>query len=179
MAQEGIFILNQSREPNAGIFQLPQEADKEKFSFQWVKRGGSVDAAKQPQPILGTNMGAEGWSVFLYPKDHKLANRPAEVPTSKDTYILMQRPKSVQADVNAIYGNISKQHLVHQQTGDIIRDPVTGGNNADPGMLTDARIRQATGITEFGGETLQIPMNPVRVNPKVEAEPAARVSTEV
>lgn len=171
--------MNASKEPSAGVFQLPPEFDKLKYAAEWVKRGAAVDSKKLPQPILGTNHGSEGWTVFTFPKDHRLAGRPAEVPTAKDgVYILMMRPLSVQKDVNAIYGNISKQHLVHQQSGEFIADPVTGGNNSDRGMLSDARIRQGTGVTEFGGETLNIPMNLVRNVPKVEAEPAANVSTE-
>jgi hypothetical protein len=168
-----IFVMNQTKEPSAGIFQLPKEFDTTKYAAQWTKQGSEVDAAQSPQPILGTNYGSVGWKVWQYPSEHKLKGQLAKVPVKNGTYVLMFRPRSVQDSVNAIYGNVSKQHLIREQSG----ESIAGQLVTDPGILTDDRIRQATGITEFGGEGLRVQMNPISSGRQVEAQPAAQVET--
>lgn len=169
MPQEGIFVLEQSKEPNSGIFTLPLDFDKKAHVSEWVKKGPEVDAKKGPQPIIGTNYGSEGWQVWLYPPGHKMSKRPCEVATKTGPYILMFRPKAVQEQVNALYGNVSKQHLIREQSG----ESIAGQQITDSGILSDERIKQATGITEFGGDEPKIQMNPVRLSPRIEAPPAA------
>lgn len=167
--QEGIFVLETSKEPSAGVFTVPQDFDKQRNAIQWAKKGPEVDALRGPQPIIGTNYGAEGWQVWLHPPGHKLAKRPFEVATKTGIYILMYRPKPVQEQVNALYGNVSKQHLVREQAG----EQIGGQLVTDAGILSDARIKQATGITEFGGDEPRIIMNTVQLSPRVEAPAAA------
>lgn len=162
--------MSQSREPSAGIFQLPTDFDKKTLSANWVQKGAAVDAAKMPVPIIGTNYGAEGYQVWQYPKGHKLAGRPCEVATKGGSYILMFRPLTVTQQVNAIYGNVSKRHLIQEQSGRTI----AGQPIIDPGMLSDERIRKATGIKEFGGDDeFSVEMNLVQNTNRVEAQPAA------
>lgn len=160
--------------PSAGIFTLPTEFNSKDYAAQWAPKGNGVDAMKAPQPIIGTNYGACGWSVWQYPKEHRLGNRPAEVVTKSGPYILMFRPKSVQDDVNAIYGNLSKTHLIREQSG----ESIAGQTVTDHGILSDERIKKGTGITEFGGETLSVPMNPVSNAPRREASPVATAMTD-
>jgi hypothetical protein len=169
MPEQGIFIMAQQKTPSAGIFTLPSDFDKVLYSAQWITKGPAVDAAKMPQPIVGTNYGAEGWAVWQYPKGHKLAGRPAEVATRSGVYILMFRPLSVQEGVNALYGNVSKKHLLREQSGETI----AGQAVIDPGILSDSRIRAATGITEFGGDDPQMRMNPEPTGTRVQAQPLA------
>lgn len=165
--------MAQKHEASAGVFNLPTTFDKQKYAAHWVKKGNAVDAMKAPQPILGTNYGAEGWSVWQYPNGN-LKGRPAEVTTEKSgVYVLMCRPRSVQDDVNAIYGNVSKQHLIKETTG----QSIAGQEIADGGMLTDDMIRKATGITEFGGEDTPVLMNRIRNGVRVEPVPAAEAET--
>lgn len=170
MPEEGIFVHNVSKEPTAGVFNLPPEFDKDNYVAEWVKKGSDVDAKKLAQPIVGTNYASQGWTVWTHPQGHRLAGRPAEVPTSKSgVYILMYRPRKIQEQVNALYGNVSKQHLIREQSGQSIAGQIV----SDPGMLSDERIKQATGITEFGGEDLQVQMNSVPLARKVQAPPVA------
>jgi hypothetical protein len=172
MGEPNIFVMGRPKEASAGVFTLPAEFDTAKHAAEWVKKGPDVDAKRAAQPILGTNFGAVGWTPWAYPAGHALAKRPAEVTVKGGTYILMCRPRSVQNDVNAIYGNVSKQHLVREQSGQTI-----AGSPVEGGMLSDSRIREATGITEFGGEDLRVEMNPVAVAPRVEAQPVATAET--
>ena len=173
MGDANIFVMGKPKETSAGVFTLPLQFSSTEFAAEWVKKGADVDAKRAVQPILGTNLGSVGWEPWLYP-DGKLKGRPAEVTVKNGSYILMCRPRKAQDDVNAIYGNVSKQHLVREQSGETI----AGQQPTDSGMLNDQRIKEATGITEFGGEDPKVQFNPVRVQKsQVEAPPIATVET--
>jgi len=151
---------------NAGIFQLPVQFDTTKFSANWVAKGPSVDKAQALQPILGTNKAAHGWEVWKYPKGHTNAGKPHSTSTSKAEYVLMFRPKGISEAVNAIYGNVSKRHLVRHQTEAI---PVAPAATGDHSVLSDAALRQS-GIRDFGDDyAMNIPQNPETPAPQVEA----------
>jgi hypothetical protein len=175
MEAENIFVMYREGNTNAGVFALPKEFDTKLYAAEWAKKGADVDAKRGPQPIVGTNFGAVGWKPWLYPEDSKLKGRPCEVAVKNGTYVLLCRPRGVQNDVNAIYGNVSKQHLIREQQG----ESIAGQPVRDPGMLSDARIRETTGIKEFGGDDrLNIEMNSVAVKtPQVEQAPVATVET--
>lgn len=159
--------------PNAGFFTLPVEFNSRHHAAQWVKKGPAVDRAQQVQPIIGTQFGSDGWSVWKYPEGHKLKGRPAEVTLASGQYILMFRPIGVQQASNAIYGNVSKRHLIKEQAGHTIGgQPIT-----DPGILNDERLTMGTGIREFGEESFQMPLNPEPLASKVEAPPVATGTT--
>lgn len=171
---QGIHVISSAqRGPNAGYFNLPPSFDQKKYVAHWERKGAAVDQRKQVQPILGTNYGSDGWEVWKYPAGHELAGRPAEVALKSGAYILMFRPRSVQESVNAICGNVSKRHLMREARGETI----AGQPIADPGILTDEKITQGTGLKEFGEETYQIQLNREPSSPKVEAEPAATGTT--
>lgn len=176
MSAKGIHVIShESRGPNAGFFNLPPQFDVKKYAAHWERKGAAVDQRKQVQPIMGTNLGADGWEVWKYPEGHELKGRPAEVALKSGAYILMFRPRDVQDNVNAICGNVSKQHLIREQGGLTVAGQPR--ENVDPGMLTDPQITKGTGLKEFGEETFQVQMNPTPSSQKVEAGPAATATT--
>lgn len=165
---EGIVTFDAPSGGNAGHFNLPGDFDPKLHAANWVQVGPNVDKAKGVQPILGTNFGAVGWEVWKYPKGHKEAGKPHKVTLSKGEYMLMFRPKSVQENVNAIYGNVSKRHLVRTQTEAI---PTAPGATGDEGVLSPARL-EAAGVRDFGNDyEMNIPQNPVKTSPQVDGEP--------
>lgn len=153
---------------NAGFFQLPTQFDQIQHSANWVPKGPQVEKAQQLQPILGTNKAASGWAVWKYPKGHKDAGKPHTANTSKGDYILMFRPKHVSEAVNAIYGNVSKRHLVRHQ-GEVT--PVAPGADGDRSVLSNAVLNQH-GVRDFGDDyTMNIPQNPETTAAQVTAPP--------
>lgn len=166
-------IAGPSRGPNAGYFNLPPEFDQKKFVSQWSKKGSEVEQAQQVQPIMGTNYGADGWTVWKYPQGHEQAGRLKEVVLKSGTYVLMFRPRPLQEAVNAICGNVSKRHLLSEQRGETL----AGKPIPDPGILTDEQIKRGTGLREFGEETFQVQMNPEPSGAKVEAPATSNAET--
>lgn len=135
----------------AGPMNLPPSFDKEKFAAKWVKEGPDVQAAAEREWILGTNLTADGWEVW---KDAQ--GRPHKVALRSGTYIVLHRSAVVQKDVNAIYGNIGKERLMQEKSGQ-----TTGGvPTTDPGLLSDDRIAKVTGVREDLGEG-DVKLNPV------------------
>lgn len=169
-----IFVMGRAKEANAGAFSLPAEFNREELAAEWVKKGAEVDAKRGAQPILGTNYGSPGWKPWVFPEGHRLKGKNFETSVKTGTYVLMCRKRAIQDDVNALYGNVSKQHLVRETAGETI----AGQAPTDLGMLTDQRIREATGIKEFGGDDPKVEFNQVRVRAsQVEEPPAATVET--
>ncbi len=172
---QGIRTISSSeRGPNAGYFNLPPEFDAKKCAAHWAREGGEVAQRQQVQPILGTNYGSDGWEVWKYPDSNKeMRGRIHKVTLKTGTYVLMFRPKSVQDNVNAICGNVSKRHLMNEQRGATL----AGQPIQDPGILTNEQLKRGTGLSEFGEEPFQLPMNREPSSQKVEAEPAATGTT--
>lgn len=153
---------------NAGFFQLPLGFDQLKHSANWVPKGPQVEKAQTLQPILGTNKAASGWEVWKHPKGHKEAGKPCTANTSKGEYILMFRPKHVSEAVNAIYGNVSKRHLVRHQ-GEVT--PVAPGADGDRSVLSNAALNQH-GVRDFGDDyQMNVPQNPETTAAAVTAPP--------
>lgn len=167
---EGIVTLSAPVGGGAGHFTLPSEFNQQLFAAHWALVGPAVESAKQLQPILGTNKAAQGWEVWKFPKGSKNAEKPHKVSVKNGEYVLMFRKKSIQNNVNAIYGNVSKRHLIREQRGESIGGAVI----RDPGVLNNERIAKQYNIRDFGDEyEMNVPENPETSAPQVVAEPDA------
>lgn len=144
MALEGITLIKApSTEPNAGIFNLPSQFNRKDHAALWAKHGAEVEARQQREYLQGSNFSAEGWTVW---KDK--ADKICTVATrAGETYVLMFRKRTIQDNVNAIYGDVSKRRMIQEHDGATI-----GGNAAgDTGMLTDQALERSH-IRDFDGE---------------------------
>jgi hypothetical protein len=128
---------------NAGIFNLPPEFDRKKYAANWVEEGGAVEGAKQRESILGTNFTADGWTVYKG-KDGKPVKVHTGAGKKSAVYVLMFRPKTVQQNVNALYGNVGKHYARAEQTSGAIS---LAENGQDPGMLP-TQVLDQLGVRE-------------------------------
>src|SRR6187455_1502073 len=92
----------------AGMFTLPPNFDQKLHAAKWVEEA-AVPWAKQREPIVGTNLSADGWEVWKASSEEGAKAKPTIVSDGKGRkYTLMFRSKAVQDQVNALYGNVSK-----------------------------------------------------------------------
>ena len=135
--------------PDSGIFNLPPAFDTTKFAAEWVEEG-MVEMKKQRQSLIGCNATADGWEVWkAKPKDSVTT-----VSTSRGKkFVLMCRDRKLQNDVNAMFGNVSKNAIRREIKG----ETVAGDIQQDPGMLTEQRLRGElrgeAGYTDGQGDT--------------------------
>ncbi len=178
MSLEGITdVVNAGSNVDAGQFNLPTEFDVAQYASRWVKKGNAVEQARQPEPLMGTNKQAAGWELWKYPKTNKekKAGLNCEANLKSGTYMLMFRKRSIQDNVNAIYGNVSKELLMREQRG----ETVGGAVNTDSGLISDERISKKYGLTEFGDDNGSIALNKITSSAaKVEADPEVVATTE-
>lgn len=171
---EGIIEMSSPGQLNPGIFRLPAQFDTKLFAASWVKKGPEVEAARGVQPILGTSKGATGWEIWRYPAKHPQAGKPCTVTSKAGEFILMFRKRNIQDNVNAIYGNVSKRHLMKEQTGEVLDSKPVG----DRGVLTHSRL-QKMGMQDFGDDyQVNLPENPESSAPLVSPEPDAVGTTQ-
>lgn len=132
------FVEMPASEPDAGMFNLPPEFDRKQHAAHWVKKGPDVQRMAQRQPVVGAQgVTSDGWQVW---KDSK--GRQAAVTTSKSgEYILMFRPKLVQDQENALYGNVSKGRMLREKHAAASARQETRADA--PGMLTSEQLREA------------------------------------
>lgn len=116
-----------------GQFRLPAEFNSKQFASQFSEKGSSVAAAKQRQTLAGTDVSADGWSVWTFPEGHECAGQPYEVATHKHTFILLYRDMKVQEAVNFVYGEASRDRMLAEVHG----ETVAGNSPDDPGVLTE------------------------------------------
>lgn len=119
-----------------GDFRLPEEFDGKKFASAFYKKGGQVEGMKARKILSGTDISADGWSIWLYPEGHENAGKPHEVAVESGTYLLMYRDIEVQKAVNFIFGESSRDRMnaeVHGET-------VAGSSPEDPGVLTEEAL---------------------------------------
>jgi hypothetical protein len=155
--------------PDAGLFSLPPEFDTKKFAAEWVE-SGQVQMKQQRQTIQQAGVTADGWEIWRKNKDDKAT----EVHTSgSKKFILMCRSRIVQDQVNAIYGNVSKQVLAREIKGETVTG--VGGQVQDPGILTEDRLKNVLGGEFSGGG--DIAPNTVEVKEKAFAEVSAAEKT--
>jgi hypothetical protein len=124
--------------PDAGMFTLPPEFDQQLHAAEWVDEG-QVEMKKQRQHLPQTGLTADGWELF------KKAGKPVCVSLSKGRkFYLMFRPRAVQDQVNAAYGNVSKELLRREVRGESLTSPdgrqvqgYSGTRNINKGKTTD------------------------------------------
>jgi hypothetical protein len=144
----------------AGIFTLPADFDTKKFASKWVKRGAAADAViGQREHIVGTNFTADPWEVW---RDGK--NKPHSNKAKDGEYVLLCRPRQIQDEVNAIYGNVGKQRQLAEKRG----ETAGGVQVLDPGFLGDDRLSKVIG-SEGSAQDGEVILNKVT--------PVMRVST--
>lgn len=138
-----------------GDFALPREFDSKKFASSFIPKGNAVIAAKGRQTLIGTSYTADGWQVWKYPaedsdeKPHPKAGESHEVTERSKgggTFVLMYRSQAVQVEVNQAYGEVSRQRMSMEATG----QTVAGANvTDDPGMLGKGRLPSEPNLEEF------------------------------
>lgn len=156
------FLSREQAITDSGLFNLPPTFDTKRWAAQWTEER-SVEAMKMRQPILGAGASADGWEVW---KPEGAKGQPIKVTSVNGrTYVLMCRPRHVQDQVNALYGNLSKKFINKEIKG----ETVAGDINQDPGMLTEERLKQQGGGS-LSEESI-LPLN------KVADEPSAAIKT--
>lgn len=139
--------------PDAGMFNLPPEFDTKLLAAEWVEER-NVNYKTQRQTLLGTNKTADGWALWREgPKE-----KPITVTTGKNVkYFLMCRPREVQDQVNAIFGNVSKININKELEGQTIEGKSVA--TVDPGMLGEERIKNA-----MPGERSEVDQSKMELN---------------
>lgn len=98
---------------DAGIFNLPPNFDQKQFAAEWVEKG-QVAMKQQRQPLPQTGMSADGWQIWK----NESKDKPTETHASgSKVFVLMCRPRVIQDQVNALYGNVSKKLLNSEVAG--------------------------------------------------------------
>lgn len=138
---------------DAGLFNLPPTFDRLKHAAEWVEEG-QVAMKEQRQILPQANMTADGWTIWK----EKEGGEPTKVRVSGGrTFVLMCRPAAIQAEVNAIFGDVSKRVLKREIQG----ETVDGASIQDSGILTEERLRRELGgdMSSGGGDvTLNRPL---------------------
>lgn len=138
---------------SGGRFALPAGFPAN-MSSMWQPEGPSVMEAQQPEMLQFAGVKAAGWTVFksLTPatkedlaldKDAKPKILPYKRSIGKTTYILLMRPRALQQAVNQIYANQSRTIVNAEVDG----DSNSVNANSDPGILSNADIRQFDKLT--------------------------------
>lgn len=155
------FLKREQAVTDAGIFNLPPAFDQKKWASQWTEEV-QVATMQLRQPIVGAGATADGWEIWK-PEGSKGAAVKVKASNNK-TYVLMCRPRVIQDQVNAIYGNISKKFMNKEISG----QTVAGEVQQDPGMLTEERLK-----SQGGGSLAEESMLPLN---SVVAEPSAVIN---
>ena len=134
---------------DAGIFNLPPDFDTKRYAAEWVEEG-RVAFKQQRQVLPQTGYTADGWEVY---KEGKSAVKVTG--GDKKVYVLMVRPRVIQQQVNALFGNVSKAQLRRERKG----ETVAGAPQQDPGMLTEQRLSQVAGEGSMVGEDTDLQDN--------------------
>lgn len=127
--------------PDAGMFRLPPDFPKN-LASQWVEES-QVPYLRQRQTLIGTGYSADGWTVY---KAEPSAKQTMVVDGKGKKFVLMVRDRDLQNQVNAVYGNVSKQRINREVSG----ETVTGSAKQDSGILTEEALRanQVGGTSE-------------------------------
>lgn len=144
---KGISPLSGPRGAHAGLFNLPPNFDRRLHAAQWCEVGPEAEFAKQPQILQGIDLQAVGWEVWKDPetkKDRKVTTRGAKGAGVQ--YVLMYRPRTVQQEVNALYGDKSKAAVYRAKTGEAL--PAVEGIGRISGMLGEEELRKMDGELE-------------------------------
>lgn len=131
-----------------GALALPVNFDRTKFASKWVKEGPAVEAATEREFLVGTQrLTADGWQVWR-DGETPARGKPYSVSLQNGKYVLMYRSRSVQNDVNAIYGNVGKEMLQQERRGETLGGvPVSA-----PGMLGNEQLKKVIGAEQIVDE---------------------------
>lgn len=138
---------------DAGMFNLPSAFDPKRHAAEWVEEG-QVNFKQQRQVLPQTNKTADGWDIWR--KD------PTDEPTAvygsgKRKFILMCRSRAIQDEVNAIFGNVTKNLLNQTVAGQLV--PTQEGLSGQaPGILTEEQLKTGRGTSEEVKEST-LPLN--------------------
>ncbi len=140
-------IKNPGDYPDAGIFNLPPNFPVRELASEWVEES-QIPFKQQRQNLIGTGYSADGWTVWKAdPKDKR-----TQVTTGKaKVFVLMVRPRSLQNEINALYGNVSKQRINREVKG----ETVAGTQQSDSGILTEQALR----ANQVGGHSDETSLN--------------------
>src|SRR4051812_37101349 len=99
---------------DAGLFNLPPAFDSKTLAAEWVPED-QVQFKRQRQNLPQTGMTADGWEIWRSEESKK----PTVVKAGGNkTFVLMCRPREIQAQVNALFGNVSKQLISREIRGE-------------------------------------------------------------
>lgn len=139
-----------SQQADAGMFNLPPAFDVRKHAAEWVLED-QVPFKQQRQVLQGTGMSADGWAVW---KAESRDKPTVVIGSGNKRFVLMCRPREIQNQVNAAFGNVSKKAINREVKG----ESVAGEARQDPGILTE---KQLTGDgASLAAESIQ-PLNEV------------------
>lgn len=162
----GISVITAPPEQTqVGRFSLPEDFDSRRFSASWVETTSVESYTRARQPIVGTQLAADPWSVWKNPKTSK----PYKITVEKKEWILLCRPKHVSKAVNVIYGNLGKEAARNERDG----QTVAGGELQDPGMLPEAVLRRV-GISDSVTSSQEDPGGQFTPTPIAAATDGAR-----
>jgi hypothetical protein len=120
---------------DAGMFNLPPTFDTQRYAAEWVLED-QVAFKQQRQTLPQTGYSADGWQVWKA----ETKDKPTVVAGSGNKkFVLMCRPLGVQKQVNALYGNVSKQLISREVRG----ETAAGEAVTDSGILTNDRLKSA------------------------------------
>lgn len=155
---------------NRGRLPLPETFDSKRFVGKWVKKGPSIQIAKQPEPIPSENVVANGWQVW---SDSK--NQICQRTLSTGIFILMFRPRVLQTAINKLYGNASRRRMVQEAEG----KTVAGQTKTDSGIFTQDVLNKIPGLNREGSpfET-NVPFNDL-ATVEVEESVQAKATTQI
>lgn len=156
-------IKNIETQADAGMFNLPAGFDTEVYAAEWAEEK-SVPFKAQRQVLPQTGMTADGW----VPWKLKPSDKPTFVTDGRGRkYFLLCRPKSIQRQVNALFGNVSKKVINREVKGETITT-AKGDATQDPGMLSEKQLVQTEGSIGVEQETL--PENEITEEPSAVIE---------
>lgn len=149
---EGIRQTSEHAKSLSGALSLPVEFDRNKYAAKWVEKGFQTQQAMQEQHISATII-ADGWIVWK----HK--SQICQRILSGKAYILMCRPKELQQQINAICGNLSREKVVREHSG----QTSSGQPLEDHGILSTQEL-QAVERDPESSESLSraLPLNQIK-----------------
>lgn len=149
---EGIRDSSEHAKSLSGALSLPANFPRTKYAVKWVEKGFNAQQAMQEQHIA-PNIIADGWTVY---KDR---GQPVQRILSGKAWILMVRPKELQENINAIYGNLSREKVVREHSG----ETASGQPLVDHGILSSQALQTVERDSESSDPLSRaLPQNPIK-----------------
>lgn len=144
---EGIRNIGQHAIANKSKLLVPKEFPTKTHVAKWAHVGAQAESAQEPQVLIpGQGWVVDGWAVFKFPKGHKEHDQPCTRSLGGGKVVLLMRPRHLQAAVNAIYGNASRQRTIDEQQGKTVT-----GQPVPTGVLNEERLQRYDPATEAEG----------------------------